>query len=316
MSRNPGDKGKESNSRRGGIDRKKAPQKGNAPLKKGAGFTKSKASAPTKAASSATTNPNEIRLNKYIANSGICSRRDADLHISTGLVTVNGKVITEMGYKVKLDDEVRYDGARVSPEKKAYVLLNKPKGFATTTSEGKGRTVMDLVANATTSRIKPIGRLGRNSMGLILFTNDDTVVEKFTNSKIGVPRLFHIQLDRNLKLEDLKKIQAGLKIDGKLIAVEEISYIEGASKNEIGLKIKNTGNTIIRTIFSNLTFEYIILNNMNIAHLPKKDFTRSYWKHLTDKEFNTLKILYKVYLKKNVFFEKIKKMCFICNVIA
>src|SRR5690606_4472455 len=155
---------------------------------------------------------------------------------------------------------VRYDGARVNPEKKAYVLLNKPKVFATTTSEGKGRTVMDLVANATTSRIKPIGRLGRNSMVLIIFNNDDTVVEKFTNSKKGVPRLFHIQFDRNLKLEDLKKIQAGLKIDGKLIAVEEISYIEGASKNEIGLKIKNTGNTIIRTIFSYLKYEILSLD--------------------------------------------------------
>ena len=108
------------------------------------------------------------------------------MHIATGLVTVNGKVVTEMGYKVKIDDEVRYDGARINPEKKAYVLLNKPKGFATTTSEGKGRTVMDLVANATTSRIKPIGRLGRNSKGLLLFTNDEVIMEKFTNSKHGV----------------------------------------------------------------------------------------------------------------------------------
>jgi 23S rRNA pseudouridine2605 synthase len=291
MSRNPGDKGKESNSRRGGIDRKKAPQKGNAPLKKGAGFTKSKASAPTKAASSATSNPNEIRLNKYIANSGICSRRDADLHISTGLVTVNGKVITEMGYKVKLDDEVRYDGARVSPEKKAYVLLNKPKGFATTTSEGKGRTVMDLVANATTSRIKPIGRLGRNSLGLLLFTNDDAIIEKFTNSKNGIARLFHIELDKNLKLEDFKKIQTGFKIDGKLISVEEISYIEGASKNQIGLKIKNTGNTIIRTIFDYLKYEIVSLDCVAIGHLTKKDLPRGHWKHLSEQELNTLKML-------------------------
>jgi 23S rRNA pseudouridine2605 synthase len=291
MSRNPGDKGKESNSRRGGIDRKKAPQKGNAPLKKGAGFTKSKASAPTKAASFAISNPNEIRLNKYIANSGICSRRDADLHISTGLVTVNGKVITEMGYKVKLDDEVRYDGARVSPEKKAYVLLNKPKGFATTTSEGKGRTVMDLVANATTSRIKPIGRLGRNSLGLLLFTNDDAIIEKFTNSKNGIARLFHIELDKNLKLEDFKKIQTGFKIDGKLISVEEISYIEGASKNQIGLKIKNTGNTIIRTIFDYLKYEIVSLDCVAIGHLTKKDLPRGHWKHLSEQELNTLKML-------------------------
>lgn len=291
MSRNPGDKGKESNSRRGGSDRKKAPQKSNAPLKKGAGFSKPKTSAPTKAISSATSNPNEVRLNKYIANSGICSRRDADLHISTGLVTVNGKVITEMGYKVKLDDEVRYDGARISPEKKAYVLLNKPKGFATTTSEGKGRTVMDLVANATTSRIKPIGRLGRNSLGLLLFTNDDAIIEKFTNSKNGIARLFHIELDKNLKLEDFKKIQTGFKIDGKLISVEEISYIEGASKNQIGLKIKNTGNTIIRTIFDYIKYEIVSLDCVAIGHLTKKDLPRGHWKHLSEQELNTLKML-------------------------
>ncbi|MFD1615626.1 pseudouridine synthase [Gelatiniphilus marinus] len=237
------------------------------------------------------SNPNEIRLNKYVANSGMCSRREADVHIATGLVSVNGKIITEMGYKVKIGDEVRYDGARINPEKKAYVLLNKPKGFATTTSEGKGRTVMDLVANATSSRIKPIGRLGRNSKGLLLFTNDDIIVDKFTNSKSGVARLFHIELDKNLKFEDLKKIQEGFKVQGKLIAVEEISYIDGASKKEIGLKIKNTGNTIIRTIFDYLKYDIISLDCVAIGHLTKKDIPRGHWKHLTEQELNTLKML-------------------------
>jgi len=237
------------------------------------------------------SNPNEIRLNKYVANSGVCSRREADVHIATGLVSVNGKIITEMGYKVKIGDEVRYDGARINPEKKAYVLLNKPKGFATTTSEGKGRTVMDLVANATSSRIKPIGRLGRNSKGLLLFTNDDVIVDKFTNSKNGVARLFHIELNKNLKLEDLKKIQEGFKVQGKLIAVEEISYIDGASKKEIGLKIKNTGNTIIRTIFDYLKYEIESLDCVAIGHLTKKDIPRGSWKHLTEQELNMLKML-------------------------
>ncbi|MGB1309063.1 MAG: pseudouridine synthase, partial [Oceanihabitans sp.] len=204
--------------------RNKSNARGNAPIKK-------------KVASKKTANPDEIRLNKYVANSGMCSRRDADMHIATGLVSVNGKIVTEMGYKVKLEDEVRFDGARINPERKAYVLLNKPKGFATTTSEGKGRTVMDLVANATASRIRPIGRLGRNSKGLLFFTNDDLIVKKFTNSKNGVARLFHIELDKNLKLEDLKKIREGFKVEGKLITVEEVSYIDGASKKEVGLKI-------------------------------------------------------------------------------
>jgi len=207
------------------------------------------------------SNPNEIRLNKYVANSGICSRRDADVHIATGLVTVNGKVVTEMGYKVKLEDEVRYDGARIN------------------------------VANATASRIKPIGRLGRNSKGLLFFTNDDVVADKFTNSKNGVPRLFHIELDKNLKLEDLKKIQEGFKIEGKLISVEEISYIEGASKSEIGLKIKNTGSTIIRSIFDYFKYEIVNLDCVAIGHLTKKDIPRGHWKHLTELELNTLKML-------------------------
>lgn len=236
-------------------------------------------------------NSNEIRLNKYVANAGVCSRREADVHIATGLVSVNGKVITEMGFKVKPSDEVRYDGSRISPEQKAYVLLNKPKGFATTTSEGKGRTVMDLVANATNAKIKPIGRLGRNSKGLLLFTNDDTIHKKFTNSKNGVARLFHIELDKNLKLEDLKSIQHGFKSDGKLIEVEEISYIDGASKKEIGLKIKNTGNTIIRTIFEHFNYDILNLDCVAIGHLTKKDIPRGHWKHLTEQELNTLRML-------------------------
>ena len=258
---------------------------------KGRNFVKGHASTKKKTPQKSISNPDQIRLNKYIANSGICSRRDADMHISIGSVTVNGKVITEMGFKVKLDDEVRFDGARINPEKKAYVLLNKPKGFATTTSEGKGRTVMDLVANATSSRIKPIGRLGRSSLGLLLFTNDDTIVKKFTNSKNGVARLFHIELDKNLKLEDLKKIQEGLRIEGKFISVEEISYIDGKSKKEIGLKIKNTGNTVIRSIFEYLKYEIVSLDCVAIGHLTKKDIPRGHWKHLTELEVNTLKML-------------------------
>ncbi|BAO76026.1 pseudouridine synthase [Winogradskyella sp. PG-2] len=237
------------------------------------------------------SNPDEIRLNKYVANSGMCSRREADENIAIGLVSVNGKVVTEMGYKVKRTDEVRFDGQRITPEAKAYVLLNKPKGFATTTAEGKGRTVMDLVSNATNANIKPIGRLGRNSLGLLLFTNDDVVVQKFTNSKNGVARLFQIELDKNLKYEDLKKIQEGFKVEGKLIAVEEISYIQGESKNQIGIKIKNTGNTILRTIFDHFNYDIVKIDCVAIGHLTKKDLPRGHWKHLTEQEVNTLKML-------------------------
>ncbi len=270
-------KGKTS-ERSGKSSYKKSYVRGNTPVKK-------------KTPQKSTSNSDEIRLNKYIANSGICSRREADMHISIGSVTVNGKIITEMGYKVKLEDDVRFDGSRINPEKKAYVLLNKPKGFATTTSEGKGRTVMDLVANATASRIKPIGRLGRNSTGLLLFTNDETIVKKFTNSKNGVARLFHLELDKNLKFEDLKKIKEGFKIEGKEISVEEISYIENSPKKEIGLKIKNTGNSIIRTIFEHLNYDIIRLDCVMIAELTKKDIPRGHWKLLTEQEINNLKML-------------------------
>jgi 23S rRNA pseudouridine2605 synthase len=267
-----------SSSRSNSNPKAKSYARGNAPFKK-------KETTPK------ASNSNEIRLNKYISNSGICSRREADEHIAIGLVTVNGKVITEMGYKVKLEDEVRYDGQRINPEKKAYVLLNKPKGFATTTSEGKGRTVMDLVANATSSRIKPIGRLGRNSTGLLLFTNDESIHEKFTNSKNGVTRLFHIELDKNLKYEDLKQIKDGFKLDGKLISVVDISYIDGAPKKEVGLKIKNTGNTIIRTIFEHFNYDLIKVDCVMIAEMTKKDIPRGHWKHLTEQEINNLKML-------------------------
>lgn len=239
----------------------------------------------------ANSNPDEIRLNKYISNSGMCSRREADMHISIGSVTVNGKVVTEMGYKVRLEDEVRFDGARINPEKKAYVLLNKPKGFATTTSEGKGRTVMDLVANATDAKIRPIGRLGRNSLGLILFTNDEQLHVKFTNSKHGVTRLFHIELDKPLKFEHLKSIQEGFKHQGKLVSVEAISYIEGVSKNEIGLQIKNTGNTILRLIFDHFKYEIIKMDCVSIGPLTKKDLPRGHWKHLTEQEISNLMML-------------------------
>ena len=231
----------------------------------------------------------EIRLNKYIANSGICSRREADMYISIGSVTVNGKVVSEMGYKVKRDDDVRYDGARINPEPKAYVLLNKPKGFATTTSESKGRTVMDLVANATSSRIKPVGRLGRNSTGLLFFTNDDDMVKKFTGSKTGVKRLFHVELDKNLKQEDLKKIQDGILIEGKKVTVVEASYITNSPKNELGISILNTGNGVLRNIFEHLGYDLIKVDCVMIGDLTKKDIPRGHWKHLTEQELINLK---------------------------
>ncbi|MDC0910307.1 pseudouridine synthase, partial [Flavobacteriaceae bacterium] len=153
------------------------------------------------------------------------------------------------------------------------------------------KTVMDLVSNATNARIKPIGRLGRNTTGLLLFTNDELIMNKFTNSKKGVARLFYIELDKNLKAEHLKQIKEGFKINGKLIAVEEISYVENSSKKEIGLSIKNTGNTIIRTIFDHFKYDIIKLDCVKIANLTKKDIPRGHWKNLTELEVSNLKMI-------------------------
>lgn len=282
-----GSRGKKSVSKKNsGGKGKGAPKKKFSPRVK-TSFDKK----PSKPKVKVKSDSDGIRLNKYIANSGICSRRDADLHISVGSVTVNGKVVTEMGHKVKLDDDVRFDGTRINPEKKTYVLLNKPKGFATTTSEAKGRTVMDLIANATDAKVKPIGRLGRNSVGLLLFTNDDAVIQKFTNSTNGVARLFQVELDKNLKYDDFVSIRDGFKIGDKLIKVEEIAYIEDATKKEIGIKIKNTGNSILRTIFDHFKYDIIRIDCVAIGHLTKKDLPRGHWKHLTIQEINTLQML-------------------------
>ncbi|NND88575.1 MAG: rRNA pseudouridine synthase [Flavobacteriaceae bacterium] len=252
---------------------------------------KSSAEAPKTRPSAAkkTTKRDGIRLNKYISNSGVCSRREADTFIATGLVTVNGKIINEMGYKVQLDDDVRFDGRRLSPEPMAYVLLNKPKGFATTTSESKGQTVMDLVSNATSARITPIGRLGRNATGLLLFTNDDKLKEKL--SKKGMERLFHVELNKNLKAADLQKISDGLLINGKKIEIEEVSYVKNAPKSEIGLRIKHMGNSVIRDIFDHLGYDIVRLDCVTLAHLTKKDLPRGRWKILTKEEIELFSML-------------------------
>jgi len=284
------DKGKTSG--RGSNNTKgKSSARGNAPLKReNQGKVSGRGGAPVeKKATSTKTKQEGIRLNKYISNSGICSRREADTYIATGLVTVNGKVINEMGHRVKLEDDVRFDGRRINPEPMAYVLLNKPKGFATTTSESKGQTVMDLVANATSARITPIGRLGRNATGLLFFTNDDKLKEKL--SKKGMERLFHVELDKNLKAADLQKISEGIVIAGKKVQIEEIKYVADAPKNEIGLRIKHMGNSVIRDIFQELGYDVVRIDCVTIAHLTKKDLPRGRWKILTKEELELFSML-------------------------
>jgi len=233
-----------------------------------------------------------IRLNKYISNSGICSRREADVYIASGSASVNGKTVTEMGYKVKLTDEVRFDGSLISPEKKRYVLLNKPKNFITTMDDERGRkTVMELVGNASKERIYPVGRLDRNTTGLLLFTNDGELAKKLTHPKHNIEKIYHASLDKKLSQGDLTKISEGFMLDDKRVLVDEISYIQNQPKSEVGVKIHSGRNRIVRRIFEHFNYSVVKLDRVIFAGLTKKDLSRGHWRHLTEMEVNNLKML-------------------------
>ena len=234
----------------------------------------------------------EIRLNKYIANSGICSRREADKYIKSGSATVNGKVITEMGFQVKLDDEVRFDGSLISPESKRYVLLNKPKNYITTMDDDRGRkTVMELVQTASKERIYPVGRLDRTTTGLLLFTNDGEMAKKLTHPKYQVKKLYQVTLDKKLSMADLQKIAANFVLEDKMVFVDKISYIENKPKTEIGIEIHSGRNRIVRRIFEHFNYKVIKLDRVIFAGLTKKNLSRGVWRHLTQLEINNLKML-------------------------
>ena len=233
-----------------------------------------------------------IRLNKFIAHAGICSRREADMHIKIGSVKVNNKVMTEMGYKVKPTDEVQFDGQRLKAEKPTYVLLNKPKGFLATTRDEKGRkTVMDLVANATKARIVPVGRLDRPTTGLLLFTNDGDLAKKLTHPSTGVKKLYHVVLDKNVNGQHLQNIKEGITLDDGSIKADEVSYVQGASKREVGIALHSGRNRIVRRIFEYLGYEVITLDRVLFAGLTKKDLPRGHWRHLSQTEVQQLKML-------------------------
>ena len=233
-----------------------------------------------------------IRLNKYIANSGICSRREADELITQGLVEVNGKVVTEMGYQVQKTDRVVFDGQSITPEKPVYVLLNKPKGYISTTKDEKARkTVMDLVANASPYRLFPVGRLDRQTTGLILLTNDGHLTKKLTHPSFGVKKIYHVTLDRKLSVEDLRTIADGVRLEEGVAEVDSISYIEGKPKNEVGIEIHIGWNRVVRRIFKKMGYEVEALDRVIFAGLTKKNIKRGHWRILTEMEVNNLKML-------------------------
>jgi 23S rRNA pseudouridine2605 synthase len=255
--------------------------------------TPAEAAKPEKKANQAPKRPkvaDEIRLNKYISNSGVCSRRDADIYIQSGNVKVNGIPVTEMGYMVKPGDVVNFDGATLTPEKKEYILLNKPKNFTTSFDEGQeDRNVLELVRGATNAKIASVGRMDKNTTGLLLFTNDTDMIRKFSLPNQKSSKIYQVSLDKNLKYEDLEKISGGVTLDGHRLAIEEITYIENEPKTEIGLKLRTSNVKVVRAIFENFKYDVLRIDRVAFAGLTKKNLPRGNWRFLTDQEIINLK---------------------------
>jgi len=236
--------------------------------------------------------PNEpIRLNKYLANAGVCSRREADDFIQRGLVTVNGEVVTELGTKVKRSDEVSFNGAPVTIEKKVYVLLNKPKDCVTTVDDPQQRkTVMDLVKNACEERIYPVGRLDRNTTGVLLLTNDGELASKLTHPKYLKKKIYHVTLDKPVEAQDMQKISDGITLEDGEIKADEIQYADESDLRQVGIEIHSGKNRIVRRIFEHLGYRVVKLDRVQFAGLTKKNVKRGDWRYLTQKEVEMLQM--------------------------
>lgn len=234
-----------------------------------------------------------IRLNRYIANAGICSRRKADELIEAGVVSVNGEVVSELGFKVDpAKDVVRYNGETLKREKMVYVLLNKPKDYITTTDDPQERrTVMHLVEKASKERIYPVGRLDRNTTGLLLMTNDGDLADKLSHPRSNVVKLYQVELSKGLTQGDLNKIEFGVELEDGFIKPDSVSYVQGGTKREIGIQIHSGKNRIVRRIFESLGYEVVKLDRVVYAGLTKKDLPRGRWRHLEEKELIQLKHL-------------------------
>ena len=230
--------------------------------------------------------PNEpIRLNKFLANAGVCSRREADEFIQAGVVTVNGTVVTELGTKVMRTDEVKFHDQPVSLEKKVYVLLNKPKDYVTTSDDPQQRkTVMDLVKDVCPERIYPVGRLDRNTTGVLLLTNDGDLASKLTHPKFLKKKVYHVYLDKNVTAHDLQQIAEGIELEDGEIHADAIEYASDTDKSQVGIEIHSGKNRIVRRIFEHLGYRVVKLDRVQFAGLSKKDLRRGDWRFLTEKE--------------------------------
>ena len=236
--------------------------------------------------------PNEpIRLNKFLANAGVCSRREADEFIQAGVVTVNGTVVTELGSKVLRTDEVKFHDQPVSMEKKVYVLLNKPKDYVTTSDDPQQRkTVMDLVKGACSERIYPVGRLDRNTTGVLLLTNDGDLASKLTHPKFLKKKIYHVYLDRNVTAHDMQQIAEGVMLDDGEIKADEVQYADAVDKKQVGIEIHSGKNRIVRRIFESLGYKVVKLDRVQFAGLTKKNLRRGDWRYLTEEEVDRLRM--------------------------
>ena len=248
---------------------------------------------PKKKAETSAEDDGLIRLNRYIANAGICSRRKADELIAAGVIWVNGEAVTELGTKVDpATDEIRYNNERLKREKMVYVLLNKPKDYITTTDDPQERhTVMELVSKATKERIYPVGRLDRNTTGLLLMTNDGNLAEKLSHPRNSISKIYNIELNKSLTQGDFNKINFGIELEDGVIKPDDLSYVQGGSKREIGIQIHSGKNRIVRRIFESLGYEVVKLDRVVYANLTKKDLPRGRWRYLEEREIVQLKHL-------------------------
>lgn len=232
-----------------------------------------------------------LRLNKFLSNAGVCSRRDADAYIQAGVVTVNGVTVTELGTKVLRTDEVRFHGEAVKMEKKQYVLLNKPKGYVTTTDDPQERkTVMDLVARACPERIYPVGRLDRNTTGVLLLTNDGELATKLTHPRFLKKKIYHVTLDQNVTAADMRQIMEGITLEDGDIHADAVEYASETDKKQVGIEIHSGKNRIVRRIFESLGYHVIKLDRVYFAGLTKKNVKRGDWRFLTEEEVNMLRM--------------------------
>ncbi len=262
---------------------------------RGKGFEKDRGVAPRAASVKRAKAPVEnlsadVRLNKFIANSGICSRREADDYITAGLVSINGKVVTELGTKVQPGDDVRFNGERMKGETKVYIVLNKPKDFVTTTGDPHAdKTVLDLIGDKCTQRIFPVGRLDKNTTGVLLLTNDGALTEQLTHPSYNKKKIYHVCLNRKVKVADLRKLIDGVELEDGLAQADQVSYVDD-NKSEVGLEIHSGRNRVVRRMFEALAYRVEKLDRVYFAGLTKKNLKRGQWRFLTEQEINALRM--------------------------